>query len=116
MVKGSINQLQKGVRLIEACASFTTYTVLEYVMAYLHCWTRIQVPTGFGFQTQWLYCTMQNMFTLHRYRFESLSWLKSPIAVVPILGWISGTKIGIIVRVRQFTEIKECCMRLKKDK
>ena len=27
---------------------------------------------GFGFQTQWVHCTMQNMFTLHRLRLRSL--------------------------------------------
>ena len=40
----------------------------------------------FGFQTRWLHCAMQNMFTLHRHRFGCLCELGSPITTVPIFG------------------------------
>ena len=117
MVKGSINQLQKGVcfnwgmRLIHdiygtwICNGL--FTLLDTDSS--TNWIRIPNPMAVLYYVEHVHLAQIQI------RIPN-PWLRSPIAVVPILGWISGTKIGIIVRVRQFTEIKEYCMRLKKDK
>ena len=56
---------------------------------------------GSEFQTPWLHCATQNMFTLHRHRFGCLCELGSPITTVINFGTAIHSRIGIQVCIWQ---------------
>ena len=69
-----------------------TMKIEAFLMAYLHCWTWIQVPTPIRIPNPMATCTMQNMFTLHGLWFRFLSSLQS--LLYPFLEQISVPGLG----------------------
>ena len=68
-------------------------------MSYLHYRSGTWIQLGFGFQTEWLHCIMQNVITLHGLGLDPFP--DSPNASVHILRRIFLNDIGIRFRIRQ---------------